>query len=535
MSTSTTPQVGEISVLIVGAGPTGLTLACELARRGVDFRIVDKAAAYFAGSRGKGLQPRSLEVLNDLGVVEKILANGRFHLPFRAYDGTTAIGERDLHEGRNPTPDVPYASPLIIPQWRVEEILRGRLAELGGGKVELATELVALEQDAEIVTATLQHADQRSQLRARYVVAADGGRSFVRKHLNVGFEGETWKDERMLVGDVHVDALDRDHWHSWGTHQGGWVALCPFSTADTFQFQAQIPPDMETEPSLELFQSIVDERTGRSDLKLYDPTWLSLYQVNVRMVNQYRIGQVFLAGDAAHVHSPAGGQGMNTGIQDACNLAWKLSAVLHGADGALLDTYEEERLPIAASMLGITTRLHRQAFDNNSEGVKRGPETLQLGLNYRQCSLSQQQDQPATPLRAGDRAPDAPLRNAKGREVTLFDAFRGPHFTLLSFGVHDREGLEQVIRKYSRELRTYTVDRIAPDSSASDTALFDVDGHASNAYGGENEALFLIRPDGYVGFIGSEKSIGAIDAYLERVHGREQTARQDVGFRSSRA
>jgi 2-polyprenyl-6-methoxyphenol hydroxylase-like FAD-dependent oxidoreductase len=534
MSTDTTAHFAEISVLIVGAGPTGLTLACELARRGVDFRIVDKAPAFFAGSRGKGLQPRSLEVLNDLGVVEKILANGRFHLPFRAYDGTTVLGDHDMHEAHHPTPDIPYASPLIIPQWRVEEILRGCLAELGG-KVELATRLVALEQDAEIVTATLLNADQPHQLHARYVVAADGGRSFVRKHLNVGFEGETWKDERMLVGDVHVDGLDRDHWHTWAKHKSGVVALCPFSSADTFQLQAQIPPDMETEPSLELFQSIVDERTGRSDLKLYDPTWLSLYRVNVRMVDQYRIGRIFLAGDAAHVHSPAGGQGMNTGIQDAYNLAWKLSAALNGADGALLDTYEEERLPIAASMLGITTRLHRQAVVDDSQAVKRGPETLQLGLNYRQCFLSQQQDPPATPLCAGDRAPDAPLRDAKGRDVSLFDVFRGPRFTLLSFNVHDREGLERVTRRYERELRTYTVDRNAPDRQASDTALFDVHGHASNAYGGENGALFLIRPDGYVGFIGSDKSIGAIDAYLERIQGREQTARRDVRFRSSPA
>jgi len=534
MSTDTTAHVGETSVLIVGAGPTGLTLACELARRGVDFRIVDKAPAYFVGSRGKGLQPRSLEVFDDLGVVEKILENGRFHLPFRFYDGTTVLGDHDMHEGRYPTPDVPYASVLIIPQWRVEEILRARLAKLGG-KVELATELVELEQDAEIVTATLQNADQRNQLRARYVVAADGGRSFVRKHLDVGFEGETWKDERLLVGDVHVDGLDRDHWHSWLKHKSGGVALCPLPSTDTFQFQAQVPPDMETEPSLELFQSIIDERTGRSDLRLYDPTWLSLYRVNVRMVNQYRIGRIFLAGDAAHVHSPAGGQGMNTGIQDAYNLAWKLSAVLNGADGTLLDSYEEERLPIAASMLRITTRLHRQAMVDDSQAVKRGPETLQLGLNYRQCSLSQQQDPPATPMCAGDRAPDAPLRDAKGRDVSLFDVFRGPRFTLLSFSVHDREGLEKVTRKYERELRTYTVDRNAPDTSASDTALFDVHGHASSAYGGENGALFLIRPDGYVGFIGSDKSIGAIDAYLQRIHGREQTARRDVRFRSSPA
>src|SRR5271154_6368332 len=124
--------------------------------------------------------------------------------------------------------------------------------------------------------------------------------------------------------------------------------------------------------------------------------------------------------------------------------------------------------------------------------MQRGPETLQLGLNYRQCPLSQQQDPPATPLCAGDRAPDAPLRDAMGRDVSLFDVFRGPRFTLLSFNVHDSEGLERVTRKYERELRTYTVDRAAQCRPASDTALFDVHGHASNAYGGENGALFLI-------------------------------------------
>src|SRR5258708_7432977 len=130
----------DIAVLIVGAGPTGLTLASDLARRGLSFRIVDKAPQYFAGSRGKGLQPRSLEVLDDLGVVDQVLANGRFHLPFRGYDGATAIGDHDMHEGRVPTPDMPYASPLIIPQWRVEGILRNRLAEYRS-PLELASEL----------------------------------------------------------------------------------------------------------------------------------------------------------------------------------------------------------------------------------------------------------------------------------------------------------------------------------------------------------------------------------------------------------
>lgn len=138
----------QISVLIAGAGPTGLTLGCELARRGVAFRLVDKAAQYFHGSRGKGLQPRSLEVMDDLGVIDRILELGRFHLPFRGYEGGKVIGEQDMHTGRYPTPSTPYASPMIIPQWRVEETLRGLLERLGG-RVELATELVGLEQDAE--------------------------------------------------------------------------------------------------------------------------------------------------------------------------------------------------------------------------------------------------------------------------------------------------------------------------------------------------------------------------------------------------
>jgi 2-polyprenyl-6-methoxyphenol hydroxylase-like FAD-dependent oxidoreductase len=297
----------HIAVLIVGAGPTGLTLACDLARRKVSFRIVDKAPEYFAGSRGKGLQPRSLEVLDDLGVVGQVLANGRFHPPFRGYNGTTVLGDHDMHEGRVPTPDMPYASPLIIPQWRVEGILRNRLAEYGA-RVELATELTGYEQHGDRVTGTLVHCGSTEQVFSRYLVGADGGHSFVRKELGVGFEGETWKTERMLIADVRVDGLDREHWHSWPKHGAGWLALCPLPSTNSFQFQAQIPADEPDDPTLERLQQILNERTGRSDIRLHDATWLSLYRPNVRMVDRYRVDRVFLAGDAAHVHSPAGGK-----------------------------------------------------------------------------------------------------------------------------------------------------------------------------------------------------------------------------------
>ena len=293
--------------------------------------------------------------------MERILSCGRFHLPFRSYDGATILGDRDLTEGFHPTPDIPYASSLITPQWRTEETLRA-LLESYGRRVELSSELTHIEQDEEGVTAAVKTEKRTKQMRAQYLVGADGGRSFVRKFMQIGFEGDTWKGARMFVGDVRVEGLDRDHWHTWPNHPDGWLALCPLPSTDSFQFQAGIPWEEEKQqPTLGRFQKIVDERARQSNLKLTDPTWLSLYSVNVRMVHRYRAGRVFLAGDAAHVHPPTGGQGMNTGVQDAYNLGWKLGLVLRGAHPALLDGYEEERLPVAASVLGITTRLSQES------------------------------------------------------------------------------------------------------------------------------------------------------------------------------
>jgi 2-polyprenyl-6-methoxyphenol hydroxylase-like FAD-dependent oxidoreductase len=206
------------------------------------------------------------------------------------------------------------------------------------------------------VIATLVHSGRTEQVFSRYLVGADGGHGFVRSELGVGFEGETWKAERMPIADVRVDGLDGEHWRSWPKHEAGWLALCPLPSTDSFQFQAQIPADEPDDPTLERLQQIVNERTGRSDIRLRDATWLSLYRPNVRMVERYRVDRVFLAGDAAHVNSPAGGQGMNTGIQDAYKLGWKLGQVLAGARDPLLDTYEEERLPRCR----VDTRHHEE-------------------------------------------------------------------------------------------------------------------------------------------------------------------------------
>jgi hypothetical protein len=247
------------------------------------------------------------------------------------------------------------------------------------------------------------------------------------------------------------------------------VGLCPLPGTDVFQLTAPVTGAETPELSPATFEKLVAEVSG---LRLRDVAWMSLYRVNIRMAERFRSGRVFLAGDAAHVHSPAGGQGLNTGVQDAYNLGWKLAA------GRALDTYEEERLPVAAGVLGLSTRLYREMTERQAEAHRRGEETEQLGIGYPGGSLS------VGGGKAGERAPDAPLREGR-----LFDVFRGPHFTLLGFGEEHAETVARVGERYGAAVRAYAV------GAAGD--LVDAGGHARRAYG--TDGLVLVRPDGYIG------------------------------------
>ncbi|MBZ6475397.1 FAD-dependent oxidoreductase [Streptomyces griseocarneus] len=491
-------------VLIVGAGPTGLTLACDLARRGIACRVLERAERPSTASRAKTIQPRALEVADDLGVIDRVLALGAVRIPTRQYDRDRVVSEAVEAAVGIAAPDVPYA-PVWLSQPLFEQILRDRFAELGG-RVEMGATVAALAQDDEGVAATVHTATGGThQIRARYVVGCDGGRSPVRQQIGATLQGTSLPGQSWHLGDVRVQGLERGRQHLWMSPGHGILSLFPLPSTDIWQFQASVPadPTEPEQPSLELFRRIFTERAGVPGVTITDADWLSLYKINVCLVDRYRVGRVFLAGDAAHIHSPAGGQGMNTGIQDAYNLGWKLAAVLEGASPALLDTYEHERRPVAQAVLrDSTSRLHavmRAAGTGDGSSAQRdltGDFTTGLTISYPDSPLSHHTPPHRGILRPGDRAPDANcLHAATGEPVRLFDLQRGPHWTLLSFT--DGTSTSHPARAQAHvPLRTH---QISADTAATgpDTVI-DTEGDAYRAYGAGGDEFVLIRPDGYI-------------------------------------
>jgi 2-polyprenyl-6-methoxyphenol hydroxylase-like FAD-dependent oxidoreductase len=370
-------------------------------------------------------------------------------------------------ELREETPDRPHPNPWVLGQSHTEAILRARLADLGV-RVELSTELVDFVQDGTGVDAVLRRGGGTETVRTRYLVGADGGSSFVRKHLRIAFPGTTDESLRSLLADVSVDGLDHDygHWFSYDAERKAGIMLTPLPGGDQFQVGVATG-HTEAVPTLQGLQAVLHHCAHRTDLRLRNLTWLTEWRPNTRLAERFRVGRVLIAGDAAHVHPPTGGQGMNTGVQDAYNLGWKLAAALSGTD--LLDSYEEERRAVAASVLGLSSKLLQRHVDGAPDAFDRNGAD-QLGLGYRDSPLAVDDRAEPGPLRAGDRAPDAPVYAADATRTTLFDLFRGTHATLLVFG-------------------------------AGGSAYTDTEGHAYAAYDPGAGARFLIRPDGYVGRI----------------------------------
>jgi 2-polyprenyl-6-methoxyphenol hydroxylase-like FAD-dependent oxidoreductase len=482
-------------VLICGAGPAGLTLGIELARRNIDFVLVDKAAHPFVGSRGKGIQPRSQEIYEDLGVLDRLVAAGGEYPLQRFY---TPDGPVDKPAGEIPTPSLaePYQVTRMVPQFLTERCLRDRLAELGHAP-QFGAELVGLEQDEHGVTAHVQTPKCEHVVRAKYLVGADGGSSFVRKALGVEFRGESL-NVYALVADIYVDGVTSDVWHRWGQGTAKQFALCPLYGTDMFQMLGPVPAGVDVDVSAAGLSDFVHERTGRDDIVVREVSWASVFEMRKGLADSYQVGRAFLIGDAAHCHPPTGAQGLNTSVQDAYNIGWKIAAVLNGAPATLLSTYQQERRPIAESVLGLSERLLRQG------SAERGREVRQLDLGYPESELTITGESRNNGVDAGDRAPDAPLRGAGGQPRRLFDLLHGTHWTLLGHDV-DRSSAPEP----RRGLHIHTTGHRGD--------LIDDEKHLAQIYGLLPDEWVLIRPDGYIAAIVTTPNLTAIATYLDNV------------------
>ncbi|HEY5061893.1 MAG TPA: FAD-dependent monooxygenase, partial [Gemmatimonadaceae bacterium] len=444
--------------------------------------------------------------------------------------------------------DTQYANILVLPQDETERIL-GELVVHTGGTIERGVELTELTQDASAAHITLRHTDGHTeQIDVDWVAGCDGAHSTVRRLVGAAFPGVTYSDE-CLLGDVFLDWKIPEGQISLCPQKDGFLIAFPLRGEGHFRIIMVLPRN-----------EVADERRLEQDeffaqlARMTPPgmganggppviertQWLTRYRLHRRGVTSDRDGRAFLAGDAAHIHSPVGGQGMNTGIQDAYNLAWKLALVVRGeSNPALLDTYDAERHRIGEILLQGTDRLFAAVAGHGriSTFIRTYAPVLagrafnvpmfsrrvirfmsELGIRYRQSPLSREGPGAGALSRhaphAGDRAPDAPLTEQGGTGRRLFDLFRGPHHTLLEFDGESRVDQSWSVtlrRRYGHLVRAFVVSSrgLAQASDAIDDT-----GAAHKKYGAERGGIFLIRPDGYIAFRGGPSDRAALEADL---------------------
>ncbi|MFI9064255.1 FAD-dependent monooxygenase [Streptomyces sp. NPDC053429] len=483
-------------VLIVGAGPTGLTLAADLARRGVRAHVVEAAERQFTGSRGKSLQPRTQEALDDIGVMDALRDAGSPFPPMQTWRNGLRDGEWRLVERDPRAPVSRYPVPWLVPQWRTQEILQDRLLA-SGGTVEYGTRLTSLSQSDGQVRAELTRPDGSGRtLSVPYLVGADGGHSTVRETLGIRMKDEGGALHAAVVADIRIEGLDRDHWHIWPDGPGGELLLCPLPGTDMFQLNARAD-DEDAELTPQRIGDLIATRTHLPATAVTDVQWTSYYRPRTALAERFRDGRVFIAGDAAHVHPPGGGQGLNIGVHDAYNLGWKLGQVLrHHAPDSLLDSYEAERRPAAQDVLDLSSRLYRLGRNpaGSRERARHRARLTLLPAHYRNSPLSTEaRDQPpATVCQAGDRAPDLTCTpadaSAHDTGRPLLELLNGPHFTLLA------------------------VDTAPPPVPPAVRTLAISGGALAQALG---TGLFLIRPDGHIGL--ATQNPAHLDHYYAKV------------------
>ncbi|GKT45914.1 6-methylpretetramide 4-monooxygenase [Colletotrichum spaethianum] len=524
--------MSNTDVLIIGAGPTGLTLALELSVQSIPFRIIDKLPDISDKSRALAVQCRSQELLNrHPHIAESMLSDGTEGPGVNIY-----CNKRHLVTGTFDDlgiEDTKFPLPLWISQADTEAAMLRQL-DVYGGKVERGVAAEDIKQDGVRASATLVTGSKREVVRAKYIVGCDGAHSIVRHSADVTFEGSQYPQQYILCdakvrGDYDAERISLFL---------GRRVMVAFPLKDgvlRMVGERASGSKREGDPDVEEFEEFMEEMMGRK-LKIDEALWLTSFRWNCRGVNRYRDGRLLLAGDAAHIHSPAGGQGMNTGIQDAINLGWKMAAVIRGEkEESFLDTYNEERHPVGQHLLTGTDRIFTMVASQNTLFTcvrnalmpwivpriwSNKPRRLalftfisQMAIKYRRSSIVGTAIGFEGPVRGGWRAPDGEITDEKGEKGKWLLGLTSArdHTVFLFAGLDaDEENLDKAEEKLVTDgrFKEYGVVKIYAGETAREGGYRDADGVLHKRYGFENGAgIVVVRPDGYVAFIGPAECV----------------------------
>lgn len=541
-----TQQTQLPPVLIAGAGPTGLTLAISLTLQDIPCRIIDKLATATAQSRAAGIHARSLEIFRQLGIVDETIQQGVQAHAIAIHAGGKQIAHLDYTMA-----DSPYNFAIMLPQTDTEAILTQRLTQLGI-KIEREVELIEFHQENAVVSAQLQHSNgDIEQITAPYLFGCDGAHSIVRKSLDVAFVGKTIEEHWSLADVTATWNAPHDELHIY-LSDAGVLLIFPLGN-DRFRIATNFRAhgvSAEAELTLEEFQSIADSNLTIK-MMMKETSWLSFFSINYRKASQYHQGRVFLLGDAAHIHSPAGGQGMNTGMQDAFNLAWKITAVIKNeAKPTLLDSYYAERSAVAESVLKDTERLTNMVtlknpllkfLRNNIMPILTKHKKLQhqlikkmsqVGIHYAPSQIISEDwlgKKYGAYSNSGYRAANLSLTNPTTQQTvelhSVLEAYTYYAVIFLpdeQFNAEVLGNIKQLMKRLPHQFKTIIITTSAKNCTAiqqaypNTTALLDIKQYCRLEYDIEVAAIYIIRPDGYIAYRNQPLSAQSVLSYLEK-------------------
>lgn len=522
----------QASVLIVGAGPSGLMMAAQLLRNGIQPVIIDSKKGPTDQSKALAVQARSLEIYRQLGIIDPVLKDGKKAQGILFNQEGKRVAKLPLSNLGQPQTLFPYV--MMYQQSKNERLLLDYLTQ-NCCPVYWDTRLISLEQKPDSIEVLLDNGTDKTYLTCDWLIGADGAHSAVRKELLIGFKGDTYPNEFYLA-DVSLADVDDDNLHLH-LSKAGFAAFFPMPGISRYRIVGSLTPELLNKPELTIadVKPLLNNVT-KAPVNIAETHWFTTYRLHHRMADSFRADRAFLIGDAAHIHSPVGGQGMNTGLQDAYNLAWKLAGVINGQlYKHVLGTYAAERMPVAKDLLSTTDRAFTFITSGSflSRALKKWvlPFALkklwgsakmrlaffnrvaQLSIHYHESEINLHLSQ-GTKIIAGDRLPYLKVYDEKKQtETDLHEWCSKPGFTLIALGKQTEDELFRLAKWITKHYPT-TLNFFYLPPTQKNRHIFD-----AFETGASRQKTLIIRPDMYIGFINDSVDTAKIDNYLSTVMG----------------